>query len=153
MDGNFIERLQWINLTEEEEEVCQVWGLPFDLIMEETGRDIGEWIRQVIEVDTTSSTSEQASFIRIRVEVPLDKSIRRGGIVSSLEGDKIRIGFKYELLVGLCFHCGLFGHEAKEYQKPRDASPARATIQRMVKGTIPGKGEEYYKEGRCTEAD
>lgn len=45
-----------------------------------------------------------------------------GGVVSSLEGDKQRIGFKYERLVGLYFHCGLFGHEAKECSKLRDPS-------------------------------
>ncbi|XP_030948588.1 uncharacterized protein LOC115972436 [Quercus lobata] len=53
----------------------QVWGLPFDLITEETGRDIGEWIRKVIEVDTNAFTSEQAHLIRVRVELPLEKPI------------------------------------------------------------------------------
>lgn len=66
----------------------------------ETSRDIGEWIRKVIEVDTTAFTLEQARFIRVRVEVPLEKPVQRRGIVSSPEGDKIRIGFKYEHLVG-----------------------------------------------------
>lgn len=125
----------------------QVWGLPFDLITEETGRDIGEWIGKVIEVDTTAFTSEQARFIRVRVEVPLEKPIRRGGIVSSPEGDKIRIGFKYERLVGLCFQCGLFGHEAKECQKPKDPSQQEHPYGEWLKAGHRGREESTTKKG------
>lgn len=39
--------------------------------------------------DTTAFTTDQAKFIRIRVEVPLDKPIHRGGVVLSPEGDKL----------------------------------------------------------------
>ena len=58
----------------------QIWGLPFDLLTEETGRDIGRGLGEVVEIDTTAFTSEQAWFICIRIELPLDKPIRRGGL-------------------------------------------------------------------------
>lgn len=32
----------------------------------------------------------------------------------NLEGDQVRVGFKYERLVGLCYQYGKFGHEVKE---------------------------------------
>ena len=80
----------------------QIWGLPFDLINDEVAWDIGKGLGRVIEVDSKTFTSEQARFIRIRVEIPLDKPIRRGGCVASPEGDRVRVGFKYERLVGLC---------------------------------------------------
>lgn len=35
----------------------QVWGLPFDLINEEVGRDIGQGIGRVIEVDCKAIAS------------------------------------------------------------------------------------------------
>lgn len=38
----------------------QVWGLPFDLINEDTGKDIGESIGRVLEVDCKAITSDQA---------------------------------------------------------------------------------------------
>ncbi|KAK9989062.1 hypothetical protein SO802_029301 [Lithocarpus litseifolius] len=125
----------------------QVWGLPFDLITEETGRDIGEWIGRVVDVDTTAFTSEQARLIRIRVEIPLDRPIRRGGIISSPEGDKIRIGFKYKRLVGLCFHCGLFGHEAKECKKPRDPTQQELPYGEWLKAGYQGREESNTKKG------
>ncbi|KAL0015278.1 hypothetical protein SO802_002347 [Lithocarpus litseifolius] len=100
----------------------RIWGLPFDLITKETGRDIRNGIGKVVEVDNTAFMSEQARFIRICIKIPLDKPIRRRGMASSPEGDKIQIRFKYERLVGLCFHCGFFSHETKECSKPRDLS-------------------------------
>ncbi|KAL0007688.1 hypothetical protein SO802_009190 [Lithocarpus litseifolius] len=91
----------------------QVWGLPFDLIIKEAGRDIGQGIGRVIEVDCKAIASGEARFLRVRVDVPLDKPIRGGAPVLSPEGDKVWVAFKYERLSGLCFHCGLLGHEAK----------------------------------------
>nr|POE51941.1 uncharacterized protein CFP56_75213 [Quercus suber] len=98
----------------------QVWGLPFDLINEEAAWDIGKGLGHVVEVDNKTFSSEQARFIRIRVEILLHKPIRRGGYVLSPEGDRVRVGFKYERMVGLCYQCGLFGHDAKECPNPKD---------------------------------
>lgn len=91
----------------------QIWGLPFDLLFEEVGRDIGNGMGKVVEVDLKAFSSDQARFIYVKVELPLEKPLRRGGVVESPEGDKVCIGFKYERLVGLCFRCGRFGHEAR----------------------------------------
>ncbi|XP_065620728.1 uncharacterized protein LOC136063773 [Quercus suber] len=92
----------------------QVWGLPFDLMNEEAGKDIGGGIGRVLEVDCKAIAADQACFLRIRVELPLDKPIRRGTPVLSPEGVRVQIAFQYERLVGLCFSCGKLGHEAKE---------------------------------------
>ena len=102
----------------------QVWGLPFDLIDEEAGWDIGRGLGNVVEVDNKTFSSDQARFIRIRIEIPLDKPIRRGGWVANPEGDQVRIGFKYERLVGLCYQCGKFGHNAKDCPDQRNGPTA-----------------------------
>ena len=91
----------------------QVWGLPFNLINEKAGRDIGKGIGRVIEVDCKTIASDQARFLRIRVEMPIDKPIRCSAPVISLEGDQVWVAFQYERLQGLCFHCSLLGHESK----------------------------------------
>ena len=57
----------------------QVWGLPFDLINEEEARrDIGQGIGRVIEVVCKAIASNQARFLQVRVDMPLDKPIHRG---------------------------------------------------------------------------
>ena len=91
----------------------QIWGLPFDLLSEEVGWEIGNNMGRVVKVDTKAFTAEQARFIRVRMEIPLDKPIHRGGLVLNSEGNKTQIGFKYKRLVGLCFQCSRFGHKRK----------------------------------------
>lgn len=89
----------------------QIWGLPFDLINEEAGLEIGKSLSKVVEVDCKAFASDQARFLRVRVEIPLDKPVRRGGPVVNPEGDQMLVAFKYERLCGLCFRCGRIGHE------------------------------------------
>ncbi|KAK9987167.1 hypothetical protein SO802_032118 [Lithocarpus litseifolius] len=81
----------------------QVWGLAFDLLSEEVARDIGKSLGQVVEIDHKAFTLEQARFIRIKVEIAIDKPLRQGGFFVNPEGDKVCIGIRYERLVGLCF--------------------------------------------------
>ena len=50
----------------------------------------------------------------------LDKPLCGGGVVTSPEGDKVCIGFKYKRLVGLCYQCGRIGHEVKDCSVQRD---------------------------------
>ena len=95
----------------------QAWGLPFDLINEEASQDIGRGLGTFIDVDCKASKSDQAHFLRVRVEIPLDKPLRRGGPVVSPEGDEVQVAFRYERLVGWCFTCGIIGHELKECRK------------------------------------
>ena len=73
----------------------QVWGLPFDLMNEEASWEIGKGLGHIVEVDKKTFLSDQARFIMIRVELPLEKPIRRGGWVTNPEGDQLPIGFKY----------------------------------------------------------
>ena len=54
----------------------QVWGLPFDLLLEEVGREIGSGLGEVLEVDLKAFSSNQARFIKVRVELLLDKPLR-----------------------------------------------------------------------------
>ena len=97
----------------------QVWGLPFDLINEETGKDIGSGIGRVVAVDCKAITFDQACFLRIQVEMPLDKPIQRGALVISPEGDRVWVAFRYKCLLGLYFNCGFLGHESKACMKEK----------------------------------
>nr|POF01959.1 hypothetical protein CFP56_06410 [Quercus suber] len=71
----------------------QVWGFPFNLINEETSRDIGNRIGRVVAVGCKAITFDQACFLQILVEMPLDKPIRRGAPVISPKGDRVWVAF------------------------------------------------------------
>ena len=43
-------------------------GTSFDLLSEEVGRDIGNGLGKVVEVDLKDFSSYQARFLRVRVE-------------------------------------------------------------------------------------
>lgn len=80
----------------------QVWGLPFELMNEETRKEIGGGLGKVLQVDAKAFHLEQAQFLRVRVDILLNKPLRRGAPVVSSEGDRAWVAFKYERIVGLC---------------------------------------------------
>ena len=91
----------------------QLWGLPFELMTEMVGRDIGNSMGRFIELDKRANQFDQAKFLRIRVELPVEKPLRRGGNIVGMEGDKYWVHFKYERLPTFCFFCGKMGHDLK----------------------------------------
>ena len=54
----------------------QVWDLPFDLLLEEVGMDIGSGLGEVLKIDLKAFSFDQARFIKVRVELLLDKPLR-----------------------------------------------------------------------------
>ena len=48
-------------------------------MIEDIGREIGSKIGKVLEVDKRAIQANQAKFLRLRVEMQLDKPLRRGG--------------------------------------------------------------------------
>lgn len=116
----------------------EVWGLPFDLINKETGSDICRSIGELVEVAYKAFNSDQSKFLRIRVKVPLDKSIRRGGSVISSEG----VAFRYERLVSRCFNCGRIGHDQKDCMLPVNAENRDRPYGEWLKAGIRGRPNE-----------
>ena len=83
---------------------------------EEIGKDIGSKIGRVLEVDKRAMQADQAKFLRIRVEVPIDKPLRRDGYVKNEEGGRYWVDFRYERLLTFCYKCGILGHDEKHCQ-------------------------------------
>nr|POE65821.1 hypothetical protein CFP56_13906 [Quercus suber] len=80
---------------------------------EEVGKDIGGTIGKFLGVDKRSWQSNQAKYMRIKVDVQLEKPLRRGGFVSSPESGKHWVYFKYVRIPTLWFRCGRIGHDVK----------------------------------------
>ena len=70
-----------------------MWGLQFKMLSKEVGADIRNRISRFISNDEWKATSEQMKYLRVRVEVPIDKPLRRGSFVTSLKGDKVWIDY------------------------------------------------------------
>ena len=80
-------------------------------MIEEVGKLIGNKIGQVVEVDKRSWQDDQAKFMRIKVELPIDKPLRRWGHITNVEGGRCWVTFKYKRLPMFCFNCGILGHD------------------------------------------
>lgn len=81
----------------------------------EIATDIRLELGTMLMVDSKPFEFDQARFLRICINIPLNQPLRRGSPVTNLEGDSFVMAFKYERLVGLCYACGHLGHEKKNY--------------------------------------
>ena len=66
----------------------QVWGLPFEHMNEEVGKELGRKLGNVIDVDKRSMQADQAKFLRIRVDLPIYKPLCREGYISAENGER-----------------------------------------------------------------
>lgn len=89
---------------------------------EEVGRELNNKLGRYIELDKRSWLSKQAKFIRIHVDLPIDKPLRKGGNIVNAEGEKLWVSFKYERLPNFCFHCSLLRHDEKHCYVPQSDS-------------------------------
>ena len=55
---------------------------------EEVCRDLSNSLGRFIETDQRVRQSDQAKFMRVRVDLQLDKPLRHGGKIASVEGEK-----------------------------------------------------------------
>ncbi|XP_030930790.1 uncharacterized protein LOC115956604 [Quercus lobata] len=95
----------------------QIWGIPFELMIEETGKAVGDKIGKLLEVDKRSWQLDQAKYMRVRVEIPLNKPLQRGGYLLNGEGEKVWVTFKYERLPTVCYKCGILGHDDRHCEE------------------------------------
>ena len=66
----------------------QIWDLPLEHMSMEVGRDLGNCLGNFIEADCRTGHYDQAKFMRIRVDLQLDKPLRRRGKVAGDDGEK-----------------------------------------------------------------
>ncbi|KAH7858528.1 hypothetical protein Vadar_025007 [Vaccinium darrowii] len=81
------------------------WNLPSSPSM------MGAAIEAQSAVDSRMAGGERGKFVRVQVELPLDKPIKRGGHVTLGSGTKHWVDYKYERLNKFCYYCGSLLHE------------------------------------------
>lgn len=112
----------------------QLWGLPFECISPEIGEMIGNRIGQVLEVRKMADGDEWGRYVRVRIRLPLDRSLRRGGNISLGGGDKCSVDYKYERLPLFCHYCGKLDHEVRECST-KDQDQLRGTVKENEHGS------------------
>ncbi|GMY22651.1 hypothetical protein FCV25MIE_17892 [Fagus crenata] len=70
----------------------QLWGLPFDLISKPMVQEIGDRIGTCVKIDERLWSSDQAHFMRIRMELEIQKPLRRRGMVISPKVEEFQYG-------------------------------------------------------------
>ena len=91
----------------------QIWGTPFDLVSPKIAETVGSRLGLVVEVEKKQKLEGQSYFMRVKVAIPIAKSIRRGAFLAGSDGMNHWVMFKYERLPLFCHFCGLLGHDLK----------------------------------------
>ena len=84
--------------------------------------------------------AEQAKFMRIWVEIPIDKPLRRGGNITNTEGERCSIIFRYERLPTFCYIYGILGHDEKHFH----VSPMEGEAERQYGDWLRARGVVRY---------
>ena len=98
----------------------QIWGFYFEHMSQEVGEEIGSKLGRFIEVDRRLWQSDQAKFMRVRLNLEIDKPLRRGAYITSSDGERLWLTFKYERLPIVCFICGKLEHDNKHCPMSND---------------------------------
>lgn len=72
---------------------------------------VGQRLGRIVEVERRRGHIVQN--LRVKVAIPLEKPLRRGGYLLDSGGQRVWVKFRYERLPMHCHFCGMFGHDLK----------------------------------------
>ena len=71
---------------------------------------MGNHIGRYVSSDKWKHHTDMARYMRVRVEVALERPLRRCGFELSPEGERVCVYYRYERLPSFCCLCVLLGH-------------------------------------------
>ncbi|GAA0186557.1 hypothetical protein LIER_33845 [Lithospermum erythrorhizon] len=74
------------------------------------GKTVGADIGEVIEVDKKSIEKERGRYVRVKVQLNINKPLKRGRLVP-MRVNKIKIVYRYKKVCDVCLYCGMLGHK------------------------------------------
>lgn len=90
----------------------QVWNLPNQWILKETGFKLKNVFSNVMDVLTPESGSKQGRHVKILEEVDISRALLRGTKVQ-YDGREVWVDFRYENVALFWFYCGKVSHSEK----------------------------------------
>uniref|UniRef100_A0A803M277 CCHC-type domain-containing protein n=1 Tax=Chenopodium quinoa TaxID=63459 RepID=A0A803M277_CHEQI len=90
-----------------------VLDVPFGRRNARFAKGIGDCVGGFIEFDDSDPLGWE-EFLRIKVWIDVEKTLRRGMKIAMGGGATKWLGFKYERLGDFCYYCGRLGHNDKE---------------------------------------
>lgn len=107
----------------------QVHKVPAGFWSEKVGQKIGNKLGDFIESNPNNFTGIRREFIRIRVNVNINKPLKSSLNLKAGGGNGHEVVLCYERLPTFCFQCGLIGHEEhfcrKNYKEVDSVAPQK----------------------------
>ncbi|CAH9087108.1 unnamed protein product [Cuscuta europaea] len=124
-----------------------------------TGNFVGNFIR----VDEQKISAEWNPYMRIRVNIDLNRPLKRKLFLQSDEGENFCAKFRYEKLPSFCFACGIIGHAERFCPRYPDSKGSsgellfgpelRASKGNVAVGGINGWSQLAKEKGRKRRGD
>ncbi|KAJ1426339.1 Zinc finger, CCHC-type [Sesbania bispinosa] len=103
---------------------AQIHGLPLDIINTSNAAKIMGKFGDVLEVENPMVSGILArTFIRVSVRIDIRKPIPTGCWVPRRALPKLWVFFRFEKLQGICYNCGIIGHEQKNCKETKIMAP------------------------------
>lgn len=109
----------------------QLHGMPYGTMKRENAVKIAEQIGKIVEVENPIVNGCMwRSFMRVKVLINVYKPLLTGCWVPRRDLPKTWVVFRYEKLQGLCFNCGIIGHEQMSCRKAKVMSVINQEVPR-----------------------
>uniref|UniRef100_A0A803PKP9 CCHC-type domain-containing protein n=1 Tax=Cannabis sativa TaxID=3483 RepID=A0A803PKP9_CANSA len=95
----------------------QLHNLTIGFMSEKVIRGVGNYIGTFVKSDPNNFSGVWRDYLRIRVKIPIGKSLKKKKKLEMQGGPVCHVVFKYEDLPTFCFICGILGHSERFCEK------------------------------------